>query len=87
MYGNKQLQFSVHIFPPFLSDLYVFIIIITLLLNRSLVKLLNPTFLLFYSWYAREKRGREVPGPSKKVPGLLDLFSPGTTGPRDLQGL
>ena len=27
-----------------------------------------------------EKRGREVPG-------LLDFFSPGTTGPRDLQGL
>ena len=49
----------------------------------------DPThfFLLFYSWYAREKKGREVPGPSKKVPGLLDLFSPGTTGPRDLQGL
>ena len=22
-----------------------------------------------------------------QVPGLLDLFSPGTTGPRDLQGL
>ena len=29
----------------------------------------------------REKRGREVPGPLKKVLGLLDFFSPGTTGP------
>ena len=35
----------------------------------------------------RGKRGREVPGPLGKVPGLLDFFSPGTTGPRDLQGL
>ena len=34
-----------------------------------------------------EKRGREVPGPLKKVLGLLDFLSPGTTGPRDLQGL
>ena len=34
-----------------------------------------------------KKRGREVPGPSKKVPGLLDRLSPGTTGPRDIQGL
>jgi hypothetical protein len=33
------------------------------------------------------KRGREVPGPLKKVLGLLDFFSPGTTGPRDLQGI
>ena len=34
-----------------------------------------------------EKRGRDVPGPLKKVLGLLDFFGPGTTGPRDLQGL
>ena len=34
-----------------------------------------------------KKRGREVPGPLKKVLGLLDFFSPGTTGPQDLQGL
>ena len=33
------------------------------------------------------KKGREVPGPSKKVLGLLDLFSPGTFWSRDLQGL
>ena len=34
-----------------------------------------------------KKRGQEVPGPSKKVLGLLDFFGPGTTGPQDLQGL
>ena len=34
-----------------------------------------------------KKRGREVPGPLKKVLGLLDSFGPGTTGPRHLQGL
>ena len=28
-----------------------------------------------------KKRGREVPGPLKKVLGLLDFFGPGTTGP------
>ena len=28
-----------------------------------------------------EKRDREVQGPLKKVLGLLDFFSPGTTGP------
>ena len=28
-----------------------------------------------------KKRGQDVPGPSKKVLGLLDFFSPGTTGP------
>ena len=33
-----------------------------------------------------EKKGREVPGPLRKVQGLLDFFGPGTTGPRDLQG-
>ena len=33
------------------------------------------------------KRGQEVPGPSKKVPGLLDFLGPGTTGPRNLRGL
>ena len=27
------------------------------------------------------------PGTFKNVPGLLDFFSPGTMGPRDLQGL
>ena len=27
------------------------------------------------------KRGRDLPGPLKKVLGLLDFFSPGTTGP------
>ena len=34
-----------------------------------------------------EKRGRRVPGPLKKVPGLLDFFGPGTMRPQDLQGL
>jgi hypothetical protein len=45
-----------------------------------------------------EQRGREVPGPSKKITGLLDIFSPrdfwvpgpsGSVGPipsRDLPG-
>ena len=28
-----------------------------------------------------KKRGREVPGPLRKVLVLLDSFSPGTTGP------
>ena len=37
--------------------------------------------------YKGEKRGQEVPGPLKKVLGLLDFFSPGATGPRDLQNL
>ena len=35
-------------------------------------------FFIFYSWYIREKRGKEVPGPSKKVQGL---FCPGTFTP------
>ena len=34
-----------------------------------------------------EKKGPGLPGTFKKVLGLLDFFSPGTTGPRDLQGL
>jgi hypothetical protein len=33
------------------------------------------------------KRGREVPGPSKEVLGLLDFFSPGTKRSWDLKGL
>ena len=48
-------------------------------------------FIFFYHVFLKqnvEKRGRrDVPGPLKKVPGLLDFFGPGTTGPRDLQGL
>ena len=40
-----------------------------------------------FSWYARGKKGPGSPGTFKKVPGLLDFLSPGTTGPRDLQGL
>ena len=33
-----------------------------------------------FTWYGK-KRGREVPGPLKKVLVLLDFFGPGTTGP------
>ena len=34
-----------------------------------------------------EKKGPGSPGTFKKVLGLLNFFSPGTTGPQDLQGL
>ena len=34
-----------------------------------------------------EKKGTGSPGTLKKVLGLLEFFSPGTTGPRDLQDL
>ena len=48
-------------------------------------------FIFFYHVFLKqnvEKRGRrDVPGPLKKVPGLLDLLSPGTKGPWDLQGI
>ena len=34
-----------------------------------------------------KKRGREVPGPLKKVPGPSGSLGPVLAGPRDLQGL
>ena len=50
-------------------------------------KIVESYFFALLLLVCKEKRSREVPGPSKKIPGLFDFFSPGTTGPRDLQGL
>ena len=49
----------------------------------------NVEKMLIYNRYmvCKGKKKIREPGPSKIVPGLLDFFSPGTTGPRDLQGI
>ena len=54
--------------------------------NNSAMATLGLKEMGIFFWEGREKGGREVLGPSKKVPGLLDFFSPGTFWSRDLQG-
>ena len=50
--------------------------------NFNLIKYTKLTSVDFANFHDMqgEKRGQGVPGPLKKVLGLMDLFSPGTMG-------
>ena len=50
--------------------------------NFNLIKYTKLTSVDFANFHDMqgEKRGQGVPGPLKKVLGLIDLFSPGTMG-------